>query len=172
MNWQPNMIKTNQRSAHAGFLWWRHQMKIFSALPALCAENSPVAGEFLSQSQWRGALMFYLICGVWTHGWVNNWDAGDLRCHGAHYDVNVMANARCWNESLSPLFCLLDWHTEAEITCTPFCRRHFSTHNGYLTFSHKPCKPFTTNRLKCIYIYRQLGPLLLTDVNFNRSIDK
>ena len=29
--------------------WWRHQMEIFSALLALCAENSPVAGEFPTQ---------------------------------------------------------------------------------------------------------------------------
>ena len=29
--------------------WWRHQMETFSALLALCAENSPVTGEFLSQ---------------------------------------------------------------------------------------------------------------------------
>ena len=45
--------------------------------------NSPYKG------QWRDALMFSLICG-WTHGWVNNWDAGDLRRHCAHYDVTVM----------------------------------------------------------------------------------
>ena len=35
-----------ERTAHA---WWRHQMKIFSALLALCAGNSPVTGEFPSQ---------------------------------------------------------------------------------------------------------------------------
>ena len=29
--------------------WWRHQMEICSALLALCAENSPVTGEFPSQ---------------------------------------------------------------------------------------------------------------------------
>ena len=29
--------------------WWRHQMKTFSALLALCAGNSPVTGEFPSQ---------------------------------------------------------------------------------------------------------------------------
>ena len=39
--------------------------------------------------QWRGALMFSLIC-VWTNGWVINRDAGDLRRHCAHYDVIVM----------------------------------------------------------------------------------
>ena len=38
---------------HAGQLkvmaWWRHQMETFSALLALCAGNSSVSGEFLSQ---------------------------------------------------------------------------------------------------------------------------
>ena len=29
--------------------WWRHQMKTFSALLALCAGNSPVTGKFPSQ---------------------------------------------------------------------------------------------------------------------------
>ena len=29
--------------------WWRHQMEIFSALLAICAENSPVSGEFPAQ---------------------------------------------------------------------------------------------------------------------------
>ena len=45
--------------------------------------NSPHKG------QWRGALMFSLIC-AWTNGWVNNRDAGDLRRYRAHYDVIVM----------------------------------------------------------------------------------
>ena len=30
-----------------------------------------------------------LIC-VWINGWVNNREAGDLRCYRAHYDVTVM----------------------------------------------------------------------------------
>ena len=32
---------------------------------------------------------FSLIC-VWINGWVNNREAGDLRRHRGHYDVNVM----------------------------------------------------------------------------------
>ena len=40
--------------------------------------NSPHKG------QWRGALMFSLIC-----AWVNNREAGDLRRHSVHYDVTV-----------------------------------------------------------------------------------
>ena len=46
-------------------------------------------GEFPHKSQWRGVLMFSLIC-VWINGWVNNREAGDLRRHRGHYDVNVM----------------------------------------------------------------------------------
>ena len=41
------------------------------------------------KDQWRGALMFSLIC-VWINGWVNNREAGDLRRYRAHYDVTVM----------------------------------------------------------------------------------
>ena len=33
--------------------------------------------------------MFSLIC-AWTNSWVNNRDAGDLRCYWAHYDITVM----------------------------------------------------------------------------------
>ena len=65
--------------------WWRHQMETFSALLALCAVpvNSPHKG------QWRRTLMLSLIC-VRINGWVNNREAGDLRCHRGHYDVIVM----------------------------------------------------------------------------------
>ena len=69
--------------------WWRHQMETFSALLAICAGNSPVPGEFPHKGQWRGALMFSLIC-VWINGWVNNREAGDLRRYRTHYDVIVM----------------------------------------------------------------------------------
>ena len=45
--------------------------------------NSPHKG------QWRGALIFPLIC-AWTNGWANNRGTGDLRRHRSHYDVTVM----------------------------------------------------------------------------------
>ena len=38
--------------------------------------------------QWRGALMFSLIC-FWIIGWVNNREAADLRRYCSHYDVTV-----------------------------------------------------------------------------------
>ena len=45
--------------------------------------NSPHKG------QWRGALMFSLIC-VWINSWVNNREVGDLRRYRTHYDITVM----------------------------------------------------------------------------------
>ena len=44
-------------------------METFSALLALCVGN--------------------LIC-AWINGWVNNREGGDLRRHGAHYDITAM----------------------------------------------------------------------------------
>ena len=46
--------------------------------------NSPPKG------QWRGALMFSLIC-AWTNGWVNNRDTSYLRRHRANHVAIVMA---------------------------------------------------------------------------------
>ena len=49
--------------------------------------RSPV--DSLHKGQWRGALMFSLICAC-INGWVKNREAGDLRRHRAHYDVIIM----------------------------------------------------------------------------------
>ena len=60
--------------------WWRHQMEAFSELLALCAGNSPVAGEFPSQRPVTRSFDVFF----------------DLRLskrHRAHYDVIVMPNA-------------------------------------------------------------------------------
>ena len=54
--------------------------------------NSPHKG------QWRGYLMFSLIC-AWINGRVNNREAGDLRRYRAHYDVTVMSK---WHPTPTP----------------------------------------------------------------------
>ena len=63
-------------------IWWRHEMETFNALLAICAGNSPAPVNSPHKGQWRGALMFSLICD-WINGWVNNGEAGDLRRHRA-----------------------------------------------------------------------------------------
>ena len=65
-------------------------MDTFSALLAIYEGNSPAPGEFPLKGQWRGALMFSLIC-VWIKGWENNLEAGDFRRYHAHYDIIVMS---------------------------------------------------------------------------------
>ena len=67
--------------------------KLFRVAGPLC--GSPVNPPH--KGQWRGALIFSLIC-AWINGWVNNREAGDLRRHLAHYDVIVMTtNGSCAN---------------------------------------------------------------------------
>ena len=72
-----------------GTPWWHHQMETFSALLAFVwgIHRSPV--NSLHKGQWWRDLMFSLIC-AWINRWVNNGEAGDLRCHHAHYDVTVL----------------------------------------------------------------------------------
>ena len=67
--------------------WWRHQMKTFFALLAICAGNSPVNSSH--KDQWPGALMFSLIW-AWVNHRVNTGEIGDLKRYRAHYDVIVM----------------------------------------------------------------------------------
>ena len=68
--------------------WWR-QMEAFFAwywpfVPGI--HRSPVNSPH--KDQWRGALVFSLIC-AWIISWVNNREAGDLRRYLAHCDVSV-----------------------------------------------------------------------------------
>ena len=59
--------------------------------------NSPHKG------QWRGTLMFSLIC-AGINDWVNNREAGDLRRNRAHYDVIVMIQIGS-GDNLAPIRC-------------------------------------------------------------------
>ena len=43
---------------------------------------------------------FSLIC-VWINSWVNNCEAGDLRRHRGHYDVNVMKSSFHGNKDIN-----------------------------------------------------------------------
>ena len=61
---------------------------IFRVTGPVCGE-SPVPVNSPRKGQWRGALMFSLICAR-INDWVNNREAGDLRRNRGHCDVNVM----------------------------------------------------------------------------------
>ena len=88
--------------------------------------NSPHKG------QWRGALMFSLIC-VWINGWVNNREAGDLRRHRAHYDVTVMVS----------IDALSSWYPPSHLV-TSGCAPITGTNGAWPTLTickHQNCHP-------------------------------
>ena len=66
---------------------WKPLLRYWPFLRGI--HRSPVNSP--NKGQWRGALMFSLIC-AWINDWINNWEAGDLKRHHAHYDVIVMQN--------------------------------------------------------------------------------
>ena len=68
---------------------WKHFPRYWPFVRGI--HRSPVNSPH--KGQWRGALMFSLIC-AWINGWVNNGEAGDLGRHRARYDVIVMSNPR------------------------------------------------------------------------------
>ena len=68
-------------------LWGCSRANLLADPSWRCTVVSPVNSPH--KGQWRGALMFPLIC-VGINGWINNREAGDLRRHCAHYDVSVM----------------------------------------------------------------------------------
>ena len=70
---------------HDDVIKWKHFPRCWPFVRGI--HRSPVISPH--KGQWRGALMFPLIC-VWINGWVNNREAGDFRRYHAHYDVTVM----------------------------------------------------------------------------------
>ena len=73
-------------NGHDDVIKWKHFPRYWPFVRGI--HRSPVNSP--PKGQWRGALMFSLIC-VWINGWVNNREAGDLRGYHAHYDVTGMA---------------------------------------------------------------------------------
>ena len=107
--------------------------------------RSPVSSPH--KGQWRRALMFSLICD-WTNDWANNRDAGDLRRHGAYYDVTVMHIKQ------------YDVRGREGISVK---NRH-SSDDIIFTMNWKNPRPHTTNLLfslelsTIIFVYRQQHP--------------
>ena len=70
---------------HDDVIKWKHFPRYWPFVRGI--HRSPV--NFPHKGQWRGTLMFSLICAR-INCWVNNREAGDLRRHRTHYDVIVM----------------------------------------------------------------------------------
>ena len=80
---------------HDDVIKWKHFPRYWPFVRGIhrLTVNSPHKG------QWRGALMFSLIC-TRINTWVNNHEADDLRRHRAHYDVIVMDDGICLAEEI------------------------------------------------------------------------
>ena len=70
---------------HDDVIKWKHFPRYWPFMRGI--HRSPVNSSH--KGQWRGALMFSLIC-TRINGWVSNRETGDLRRHQAHCDVIVM----------------------------------------------------------------------------------
>ena len=70
---------------HDDVIKWKHFPRYWRFVQGI--HRSPVKSPH--KGQWRGALMFSLIC-VWINDWVNNRQTDDLRRQRSHYDVIVM----------------------------------------------------------------------------------
>ena len=78
-------------NTHDYVIKWKHFPRYWPFVRGIhwSPVNSPHIG------QWRGALVFSLICAL-VKGCVNNREAGDLIRYRAHYDVTVML----WNDKM------------------------------------------------------------------------
>ena len=70
--------------SHDDIIKWKHFPRYWSFVQGI--HRSPVNSPH--KGQWRGTLLFSLIC-AWINGWVNNSEAGNLRRRRTHYDVTV-----------------------------------------------------------------------------------
>ena len=102
---------------HNGVIKW----KIFRVTGPLWGKP-PVTDGFPSQRP--ATLMFYLIC-AWTNGLANNWDAGDLRHHRAHYDVTVMIYLHGTSLKSIMLSTLKLWDSNLRHHCVRICPNTF-----------------------------------------------
>ena len=75
----------NEFEHHDDVIKWKHFPRYRPCVRGI--HRSPVNSPH--KGQWRGALMFSLIC-VWINDWVNNREAGDLKRYRANYDVTLV----------------------------------------------------------------------------------
>ena len=120
---------------------WKHFPRYWPFVRGI--HRSPVNSPH--KGQWRGALMFSLIC-AWTNGLVNNPAAGDLRRHRVHYEVTVML-----------LGLMLSWHHPTFVIIT-----HFNVGYPYMYYTGNrysiPAALLNNSvTVKRFYIGRQCG---------------
>ena len=93
-----------------------NQMEAFSTLLVLCADNSPVLGEFLLIKASDAELWCFLWSAPEKNAWLNNRKTGDLRRHRASCDVIVMTNLLAVSSLVKVMLFPLIGQTESWLT--------------------------------------------------------
>ena len=135
-----DVIKWRHFPCYWPFVWGIHRSPV----------NSP------HKDQWRGALMFSLIC-VWINGWVNNREAGDLRRHRAHYDVIVMLQTK----AVTGFSFTIEWLWHEDMSARSMYQKQ-----GQVIASHNICDVIT-----CPCIGRVIGEVSV-QVCLNRPLPR
>ena len=93
LRWYQGNGPSNDRQAYMydDVIKWKHFPRYWPFVRGI--HRSQVNSRH--KGQWRGALLFSLIC-AWVNCWVYNRETGDLRRHRAHFDVIVMNMAFWW----------------------------------------------------------------------------
>ena len=127
LTWPPNNVISTQmiwrvcdipiNDCHDDVIKWKHFPRNWPFVRGM--HRSPVNSPH--KGQWRGALMFTLIC-TRINGWVNTREAGDLRRYRPQYDVIVMNAADVLTLEVPPV--LVKSHRHFFCWLNP-------VHNGY-----------------------------------------
>ena len=132
--------------------WWRNQIETCSALLAFVRGMHKPSVNFPHKGQWSCTL-FSLIC-AYTNGWVDNRDAGDLRCHRTHYDVIVMGTPIYQRSVLVQVRCELWLPLPLPGRCVVWRQRWFLSRRLWWR------RPTTTRRL---LVHRRLVWIRMSD---------
>ena len=112
----------------------------------LCAGNSPVPVNSPHKGQWRGALMFSLICAL-INDWVNNREAGDFRRYRGHYDVRVMESLKYHIWSSHVIGVLFSTPHHATIDLTNWSNSNETQHGASVTLTMLDCNSVMAERM-------------------------
>ena len=144
-------------------------METFSALLALCAGNSPGPVNSPHKGQWREALMFSLICAR-INDWVNNREAGDLRRHRGHYDVNVMIAKQ--TGACVTCMCRKSYVLPTNLA-QPLYKLRLNYYIGIATLEELSSSPlgqnyrhFPEDIFRCVFVNEKVGILIKSSLKF------
>ena len=129
--------------------WWRHQMETFSALLALCAGNSPVICEFLSQRPvtrtfdvFFGVRLIKRLSnqsrGRWFETpWRSLWRRNNSPVYSKITDAYISIHYNTSNIQLNQIIMVVDGRTQicVQNICTP---HHVDTSVTYIYFLLSP----------------------------------